>query len=90
MYEIKKFLICALDGTFWEVIVLLAEVTFSENWCCVFEKCTHTISFTCSDTITINGSSVSNSYNYSKDIFLITDDYTDNLKLMNERYYENT
>ena len=28
IYEIKKFLTCASDDTFWEVIVFLVEVTF--------------------------------------------------------------
>ena len=29
-YEVKKFLTCASDDTFREVIVFLAEVTFKE------------------------------------------------------------
>ena len=31
MYEINKFLACASDDTFWEVIVFLAKVTFKSE-----------------------------------------------------------
>ena len=30
-YEIKNFLICASDDTFWEVIVFVTEVTFKDE-----------------------------------------------------------
>ena len=39
-YEIKKFLICASDGTIWEVIVQNGQQTIADEWFeCIWPFC---------------------------------------------------